>query len=47
MSASIFDPPLWAAVVSALIDMLADPLVHGALAGLLFTTVRLFVKENL
>ena len=44
MSGSVFDPPLWSDLVVLLVG---SPWVHGPLAALLFTTIKLFVKENL
>jgi hypothetical protein len=44
---SIFDPPLWAIVVDGLVNALADPICHGVLAGLLFTTIKVFIREGI
>jgi hypothetical protein len=47
MSGSVFDPPLWAAVVEAVVNMFSDPVAQGALAGSLFTTIKLVWREGL
>jgi hypothetical protein len=47
MSGSVFDPPLWAAVVEAVVDLFSDPVSQGVSAGSLFTTIKLIWREGL
>ena len=47
MSGSVFDPSLWAEIVSAVVDMLGDPVVQGVLVGLLFVTTKRIWTEGL